>query len=108
MQDKEKKRLSVGSAVGGGSGRRRGGSSESGAAVLDLKRANMIGIVMSRFKSATSSAAAGQLRDVAAALREERACDGGLSLEDAQVNAQAGGEVGVQAFVLADGSACWP
>ncbi len=78
--------MSVGSAVGGGSGRRRGGSSETGAAVLDLKRANMIGIVMSRFKSATSSAAAGQLRDVAAALREQRTCDGGLSLEDAQVN----------------------
>ncbi len=87
VQDKEKKRMSVGAAVSGGGGRRRGGGGESSAAVLDLKRANMIGIVMSRFKmsAAVSSSAAPQMRDVAAALREEDGSEGGLTLEDAQV-----------------------
>ncbi len=89
FQDKEKKRASVGSAVGGGSGRRRGGGSDSAAAVLDLKRANMIGIVMSRFKISSSASAgaasSGQMRDVAAALREEHGSENGISLEDAQV-----------------------
>jgi hypothetical protein len=88
FQDKEKKRASVGSAVGGGSGRRRGGGSDSAAAVLDLKRANMIGIVMSRFKLSSSAAAGGastgQMRDVAAALREDDGSENGISLEDAQ------------------------
>jgi hypothetical protein len=79
--------MSVGAAVSGGGGRRRSGGGEGGAAVLDLKRANMIGIVMSRFKmsSAMSPSAAPQMRDVAAALREENGADGGLTLEDAQV-----------------------
>ena len=84
--------MSVGAAVSGGGGRRKGGGSDPAAAVIDLKRANMIGIVMSRFKvsSSTSSpaqspAVPSQMRDVAAALREEDDSQGALSLEDAQV-----------------------
>ena len=94
-QDKEKKRLSVGAAVSGGGGRRRGGGGDSAAAVLDLKRANMVGIVMSRFKvasgplSAVSPSAAPQMRDIAAALRENEGSEGSLTLEDAQVGARA-------------------
>ena len=75
--------------MGGGSGGRRGGGSDSTAAVLDLKRANMIGIVMSRFKLSSSAASGGQstgqMRDVAAALREDDGSENGISLEDAQV-----------------------
>jgi hypothetical protein len=48
----------------------------------------MIGIVMSRFKLSTSAASASssssQMRDVAAALKEEAGCEGALTLEDAQ------------------------
>jgi hypothetical protein len=76
--------------VGGGSGGRRGGGSDSTSAVLDLKRANMIGIVMSRFKLSSSAASGaqstGQMRDVAAALREDDGSENGISLEDAQVS----------------------
>lgn len=104
FQDKEKKRASVGSAVGGGSGRRRGGGSDSAAAVLDLKRANMIGIVMSRFKLSSSAAAGGastgQMRDVAAALREEDGSENGISLEDAQVRVSFASEWFVVSFWL--------
>ena len=79
--------------MGGGSGGRRGGGSDSSSAVLDLKRANMIGIVMSRFKLSSSAASGaqstGQMRDVAAALREDDGSENGISLEDAQVSAVA-------------------
>jgi hypothetical protein len=69
---------------------------EAGAAVLDLKRANMIGIVMSRFKlpstasvsASPASAVAANIRDIAAALRQDESSEGALSLEDAQASSR--------------------